>query len=230
MAEYADLASIVEHTLLGRALTDADIAAGCDLAVRYGVAAVTVRPCDIDVAVRMLGGSSVAPGSVCGYPYGDQNTGTKLYEARDLLRRGAKEIDVALNVSKILGRQFPHIETELLQMAESCHKENALLKVTFDNEFLSDELRTIVSRVCYRAEADWLTTDIAWVGSMTGFIREEMGLIAAGVQTLDEALSAVAAGCGRIRTANTAAILDEWKVRLASQTVVNSTVNETFQA
>jgi deoxyribose-phosphate aldolase len=209
------LTALIEHSLLARDLTDTDIADGCALAKGYGVAAVVVRPCDIDVAVRLLAGSSVVAGSVCGYPYGDQNTGTKLYEARDLLRRGAKEIDVALNVSKILGRQFSHIETELLQMAESCHKEGAVLKAIFDNAYLTDELRTIASRICYRAEVDFLVTDIGAVGSMTTHVREDMGLKAAGVGTLDDALRAMEAGCTRIGTSHTAAILGEWKARLA---------------
>jgi deoxyribose-phosphate aldolase len=222
-AKYEDLAGLIEHTLLSRDATDTDIAEGCALAKRYGVATVIVRPCDIDVAVRLLADSPVVPGSVCGYPYGDQNTGTKLYEARDLLRRGAKEIDVALNVSKIIGRQFPHIETELLQMAESCHKEGAVLKVIFDNAYLTDELRTITSRICYRAEVDFLSTDVAALSSMTSHMREEMGLKASGVETLDAALSALEAGCTRIGTSHTAAILDEWKARLA-------TANETVSA
>lgn len=221
-AQNIDLAKLIDHSLLGRDVTDAHVADGCALAKKYGVAAVIVRPCDIDVAVRMLEGSSVAPGSVCSFPYGDQNTGTKLYEARDLLRRGAREIDVALNVSKIIGRQFPHIETELLQMAESCHKEGAVLKVIIDNAYLTDELRTIVSRICYRTEVDWLSTDAAWVSSMTPHIREDMGLKATGIETLDAALSAMEAGCGRIGTSHTAVILDEWKARLEK---VNETVS-----
>jgi deoxyribose-phosphate aldolase len=231
---YEDLARLIDHSLLERDLTDTHIAEGCALAKRYGVQAVIVRPCDIDIAVRLLADSGVAAGSVCGFPFGDQNTGTKLYEARDLLRRGAKEIDVALNVSKLLGRQFPHIETELLQMAESCHKEGALLKVVFENAYLTDELRTIACRICSRVEADFVSTATGFgpggyvaadVKVMLANSHEETGIKATGgVDTLDVVLDACAAGCTRIGTAKTAVILDEWKARLAAASQQTQTV------
>src|SRR5437764_972290 len=106
LTTYESLAKLIDHSLVRPELTEEQVGAGCELARRYDVASVTVRPCDIDVAVRILEGSGVAAGSVSGFPHGDQNTGTKLYETRDLLRRGAKEIDMVINISKLLSRQF----------------------------------------------------------------------------------------------------------------------------
>src|SRR5207248_4471667 len=103
-------------------LTGEQVVEGLEMAKRYGIACVSVRPCDIDLAVRTLQGSPVKPGSVAGFPHGSQNTATKLYETRDLLRRGAREIDMVIAISKLLSREFQHVQTELIQMAESCHK------------------------------------------------------------------------------------------------------------
>jgi len=88
---------MIDHSLVRPELTEGDIVEGCRLAKSYHVASVSVRPSDVDAAVRELQGSDVAVGSVAGFPHGSSTTGTKLYEARDLLRRGAKEIDMVLN-------------------------------------------------------------------------------------------------------------------------------------
>ena len=97
------------------------------------MASAIVRACDVDLGVRQLAGqcrplrhasSAIRTAS--------PNTATKLYETRDLLRRGAKEIGVTIAVSKLLSREFQYVQTELLQLAEICHKESALLSVVFE--------------------------------------------------------------------------------------------------
>src|SRR5581483_9919578 len=115
---------ILDYPLLAPELSDEAVVSGIQTAKRYGLASVTVRPCDIDLAVRTLEGSPVIPAAACGYPHGSHNTATKLFEARDLLRRGAKEIAAVIGTSRLLSREFQHVQTELLQLAESCHRES----------------------------------------------------------------------------------------------------------
>ena len=89
--------------------------------------ALIVRPSDVDNALRWLGPGSLIVGSTAGYPDGSTTTGAKLYEGRDLLRRGAREIEMVVNVGKLVSRQFQYVEMELLQMAKSCHESGAPL-------------------------------------------------------------------------------------------------------
>jgi deoxyribose-phosphate aldolase len=218
---------MIGHSLVRPDLTDEQVVAGIELAKARRVGFVSVRPCDLDLALRSLAGSSVQAGSVCGFPHGSANTAAKLYEARDLLRRGAREIDVVLTVSKLLSREFQHVQTELLQMAESCHKEGARLTVTLENGYLTDELKIIACLCAERAEADFVKTStgfgpVHWtpadVQLMRKHVPEEVGVEAEGVNTLDQALEARGLGCVRIRTEATAAILDEWTARAAAVT------------
>lgn len=217
------LAKMLDHTLLRPELTEQQVGAGCELAKRYQVASVTVRPCDVDVAVRILDGSGVAVGSVSGFPHGDQNTGTKLYETRDLLRRGAKEIDAVVNTSKLLSRQFQYVEMELLQMAEACHKAGAILKVILESALLTDEAKIVACRICARTEADFVVdatgfgpaSDVeANLKLLRANLPDEIAVKSAASE-LDRALDAHQLGCARLATSATAAILDAWKVRLA---------------
>lgn len=233
-ATYEDLASMIDHSLLRPELTDAQVIEGCKLAVRYGVATAMVRPCDIETAARVLGGSAVKVGSVAGFPHGSQTTAVKLYECRDALRRGAREIDVVINVARLLSRQFQSVETELVQMAEACHQEGALLKVIFENAFLTDELKIVACRLCARAGADFAKTSTGFGPSgytledlrlMRRHLPERIGIKAAGgVRTLAQLEEVRAAGCTRIGATATAAILDAWKAELERRKQAGSTV------
>jgi deoxyribose-phosphate aldolase len=222
-ATYDDLARLLDHALVRPELTGDQVVEGLQLARRYGIACALVRPCDIDLAVRTLQGSAVRPASVCAFPHGTQNTATKLYEARDLLRRGAKEIDMVVGIPKLLSREFQYVQAELLQMAELCHKEGALLKVILETGYLTDELKIIACRCCERAEVDFVETSTGFgpagaalddVRLLRKHVPEEVGVKTAG-DTVDQVLAALEAGASRIGATAIAAILEEWKVRIA---------------
>jgi deoxyribose-phosphate aldolase len=224
-ATYEALAKMIDHTLLRPDLTDDQVRRGCLLAREYDVATITVRPSDVDQAVRHMRDSAVKVGSVVSFPHGDSVTGTKLHEARDLIRRGAKEIDMAINIGKLRSRQFPYIETELLQMSRACHEEGVTLKVFLETAVLDEELKIVACKIAKRTEVDF-------VGTSTGFAPgghtvDDIRLMAwkchpnvrvkasGGVRTLEQALDAYQAGADRLGTAATEAILDAWKTRLA---------------
>lgn len=228
LSSYEDLAKMIDHSLVRPELTEEQIVDGCELARRYQVASVSVRPCDVDVAVRLLSGSGVAVGSVAGFPHGSTTTAAKLYELRDLLRRGAKEIDMVINIGKLLSRQWQFIETELLQAADSCHQAGGLLKVIFENAYLTDELKIVACRISAKTGVDFIKTSTGFAAS--GYTLEDLRLMrkhapervgikaAGGVRSLEKAIEVHAAGCSRIGATQTAAILDEWKQQLQMRT------------
>ncbi len=224
LSSYEDLARMIDHSVLEPDLTNTQVATALEMAKSRGIACVSVRPCDIDLAVRMLEGSGVRPGSVSGFPHGSQTTSTKLYETRDLIRRGAREIDMVIGISQLLSREFQHVQTELQQMAESCHKEGAILKVILETAYLTDELKIIACRCCERAEVDFVKTSTGFapagytlrdVELLRKYLPEEIGVKAAGgIRSVEQVLELHAAGCSRIGTTSTAVILEQWKSRL----------------
>ena len=227
LTTYRDFAQMVEHTLVRHDLTEDEVAQGCHLAKEYGVAAVAVRPCDVELAARVLGGSGVQVAGIAGFPHGSSTTAAKLYEGRDLLRRGAKEINFVVNIGKMLSRQFQHVETEILQMAESCHQEGAILKVVCECAYLADDLKIILSKILKRTQADFADTSTCY--GPGGYRLQDVQLLkrvlgdtvkikaSGGVRTLEKALEAYEAGCDRFGATFTAPILEEWKRRLAAQ-------------
>lgn len=224
LTRYEDLARMVDHSLVRPELSEEQISEGCAIARQYQVAAVIVRPIDMDFAVRMMEGSGVAVGGVAGFPHGSSTTATKLYETRDMLRRGAKEIDAVINIAKLRSRQFQHVETELQQIADACRENGAILKVIFENAYLADDLKIIACRICGRVRADFIRTSTGF--APTGYTLEDLRLIrghtnpsvqlkaSGGIRTLENALEVYAAGCARFDATATVAILDAWKLRL----------------
>ncbi len=225
LTTYQALAKMIDHSLLRPELTDAQVREGCRIAREYNTANVTVRPADVDVAVREMQGSGVPVGSVAGFPHGSSSIPVKLYEARDLVARGAEEIDMVLNIGQLLSRNFRYIESELAQMAEACHESGAILKVIFENAYLTDELKIVACRIATSTRCDFVKTSTGFAPS--GATIEDLRLMrehagpevqvkaAGGVRTLDKALEVHAAGCTRFGATATAALLEDWKKRLA---------------
>jgi deoxyribose-phosphate aldolase len=134
---------------------------------------------------------------------------------------------MVLNIGKLISRQFQYVETEILQISQTCHESGALLKVIFENAYLTEDLKIIACKICKRAEADFVKTSTGFAPS--GATREDLILMkrvvkdvcrvkaAGGVRTLDQALEVYDLGCDRFGATQTAAILDAWKARLAEQ-------------
>ncbi len=228
LTTYESLAGMIDHAMLSPHLTEDDVRDGLSMAAAYRVATVTVRPADVDIAIRSLRGLSVAVASVAGFPHGSSNTATKLYEVRDLIRRGCREIDISMNTGKLRSRQFAYLETELLQAAKACHEEGAKLKVIIETAFLDLELKLVACKLVKRTESDFAVTSSGFgpggakvedVKIMADKLRFRAGVKAAqGIDTLDMALALYQAGADRLGTPRTQAILDAWSQRLEAAT------------
>lgn len=217
---YESLASILNQTLLDPALTNAQVVEAIGTAKRDRVGMVTVRACDTDLAARLLEGSGVAVGAIVGYPYGFANTAVKLYEARDLLRRGVREIGVVLGASKLLSREFQHLQMELNQLVEMCRAESARLMVCWQSALLTRELKVIACTCCERADVPFVgMDDISDLELLRKHLPDETGIQAQGAADLEEALKLQELGVARIATASSAVLLEAWKARIAPPTV-----------
>ncbi len=191
--------SFLDYNLLQPEWSEGQVIDACENAAKLGIECVIVRPCDVDAAVR----TGVRVGSVCGWPFGDQTTGVKLYEARDLLRRGAKEIDFVLNPSRLLSRQFQYIEMELLQAVEACHKEHAKIKIVFPSGVLNYETKLVGARICSRVGPDFaVVASEADVTALRPHFAEDIGLKYAMVSSRAELEKLYAAGCTRFGCEN----------------------------
>jgi len=199
-------------------LSEEDVSRGCNAAKKYGVATVVIRPSDVDLVARWLPGSALNLSAITGTPHGYSTTAAKLYEARDLLRRGVHQLDTVMNTGKLLSRQFQYLETELQQMADSCHQSGAVLAVNIESEFLNEELKILACRIARRAGVDYIgTNDLADVPFLRTHSRDRLKIKScAPMPDLATALAFRDAGCARIQMTDPAPVLEAWKAQVAA--------------
>jgi len=224
---YEDIAGMIEHAVLRPESSEEEVHIGCEIARQYRVAVVTVRPSDVEQAARWMEGSGVAIGSVVSYPQGYATTSVKLYETRDLVRRGAREIDTVINLGKMISREFQYAEMELQQMAEACHESGAILKVALETGYLSEDLKTIACKIVKRAGVDYARNGTPFgpspysldeVRLMVRLCGEHVKIKASGgVRTLADVIALRQAGAARVGSISTVAILEAWKAELAAR-------------
>jgi len=220
---YEQLAKTIDHSLLKPELTEADITAGCQLAARYHVASVCVKPSFVPLAVELLKGSDVAVGTVLGFPHGGSTTAVKVFEAENAMDNGAVELDMVVNIGELRSGNREYVLGDIRAVVKAAHKRGALVKVIMENAYLTDEEKVLGCQLAELAGADFVKTSTGFAPGgatiedlklMRATVGEHVQVKAAGgVRTLDALLAVIDAGCTRSGATATAAILDEFKQR-----------------
>lgn len=220
---YEEIAQMIDHSILRPHQGEAETREGCDLAKRYGVISVCVKPCYVALAAECLAGSPVRVGTVVGFPHGSHTTATKSFEADEGCRLGAQELDMVVNVAAVLGGNWSEVEHDIAAVLEVARRHNALLKVIFENCYLEDRHKVALCEICGRVGVDFVKTSTGF--GTGGATEDDVRLMrahspphvqvkaAGGVRTLDAAIRMRELGCTRIGATATAAILDELRTR-----------------
>jgi deoxyribose-phosphate aldolase len=227
-----DIAKTIDHSLLRPELDDAFVEDGCRLAARYDVASVCVRPVDVRRAKALLDGTDVAVGTTIGFPHGNHATETKVFEAKRALADGATELDMVLQVGALKSGRDADVEADIRAVVEAAHAAGAIVKVIFENAYLTDDEKI---RACHLTEAaggDFVKTSTGFAAS--GATHDDLRLMrantsphigvkaAGGVRTLDALLAVMDLGVTRIGATATATIIDDFRARKAGRVPVGA--------
>ena len=224
----AQLAKVIDHSLLLPELTVEEAIAGCQTAKKYGCASVCIKPCYIELAVNELIGTDVIVGTVVGFPHGNSTTATKVFEAKDAIMRGATELDLVLNIGELCSGHDDLVREEIRQVVEAA-RGKAIVKVILENAYLTDEQKRTACRLCDEAGAHFVKTSTGFgfvrgsdgKFSYTGATAHDLKLMrehsapsvkvkaAGGVRTLAVLLEYKELGISRCGATATAAMLDE---------------------
>jgi len=227
------LAQMIDHSLLHPTLTDKNIVAGCELAKSYGVATACVKPYAVPLSRQVLGNSGVGVCAVVAFPHGNSTTTIKVEETREAVSSGANEIDVVINIGKVVGGDWSYVATEIGAINDIAVAGNALVKVIFENDYLEDHHILKLCEIC-------AANNVAFVKTSTGygFVKQANGMYsyagatdhhlrlmrthspasvgvkaAGGVRSLDDLLRVWQLGVTRIGATATEDILEEAKRR-----------------
>ncbi|KAI2465363.1 deoxyribose-phosphate aldolase [Annulohypoxylon bovei var. microspora] len=223
------IAKLIDHSLLHPTMTDKEILAGLEIAKKYKVASACVKPYCVPVAKDVLDGSGVLICAVIGFPHGNSTTAIKVLEAEEAVKAGAQEIDMVVNVGKVLGGDWEYVRNEIQSINETVVKRGGILKVIFENDYLQDEEIVHLCKICTALSVAFVKTSTGF-----GFVKQPGGLYsykgatlphlqlmkanvgptvqikaAGGVRTLSEVLAVVSLGVTRIGATATAAIMEE---------------------
>jgi len=230
---YRDLSKMIDHSLLHPTMTDEQIADGCRLARAYDVATACVKPYSVIQAREILESSDVAVCPVIGFPHGNSTTSIKVAEAVAAARDGGSEIDMVVNVGKVLGGQWDYVRQEIAEINASVVGEKAILKVIFENDYLEESHIVRLCEICSQIGVAFVKTSTGY-----GFVKQPDGSYnykgateahlklmrkhcppsvqikaAGGVRSLDDLLKVRSWGVSRIGATATKQILDDARRR-----------------
>ena len=230
-----DIAKTLDHSTLQPFLTEADIRKGCDIALQYDTATVCARPGDMPLVVKLLSGSDVKPCTVIGFPHGAHHTSVKVFEAERALDDGCQELDMVLNIGRMLHGEEAYVQDEIAALAKAANARNALLKAILETCYLNDEQKKIACRLSEAAGADFVKTStgygssgatVADVRLMRTAVSEKVSVKASGgIRTLDMVLACRNAGAARCGVSATVKIMEEAKERQANGTLTETPLN-----
>jgi deoxyribose-phosphate aldolase len=241
-----ELAKMIDHSLLHPTMTDADLQKGCEIASRYRVASVCIKPYAVASAVEWLQDSEVLVGTVVGFPHGNSSVGVKVAETLQACRDGAREVDMVVNIGKVLQHDWAYVREEITTLTQAAHANGAIIKVIFENDYLPDDSPKIqLCEICSEAEVDFVKTSTGYGFvkgddsrySYLGATEHDLKLMrhhsaasvqvkaAGGVRTLDDLLKVREWGATRVGATATETILNEAKQRYTNDYTEGSTTD-----
>jgi deoxyribose-phosphate aldolase len=227
------LAKMIDHSLLHPTMTDQALTAGCELARKYDVATACIKPYAVKLAKSILDGSDVGVCAVVAFPHGNSTTAIKVLEAQETVAAGASEIDMVVNIGKVLGGDWNYVSDEIEAVNALVVRGGAILKVIFENDYLEDAHIVRLCEICSEHAVAFVKTSTGY-----GFVKQPNGFYSyagatdhalrlmrahsapavqikasGGVRTLDDLLRVRGLGVTRIGATATREILEEAKTR-----------------
>ncbi|MCD4710945.1 MAG: deoxyribose-phosphate aldolase [Bacteroidales bacterium] len=223
-----EIAKMIDHSLLHPTMDDQTLRDGIELARKYNVASVCIKPYAVKMAADMLQGSEVMVCTVIGFPHGNSRVDVKVYETERAIDDGAVEIDMVVNTGKVLSEDWDYVTNEIAAIVAVTKKHGAAVKVIFENDFLPEEKHKIrLCEICSKLKVEFVKTSTGY-----GFVKQPDGSYgykgatgddlvlmrkhsdpavevkaAGGIRTLEDTLKVRELGVTRIGATATEAIL-----------------------
>jgi deoxyribose-phosphate aldolase len=218
--QAAEVARLIDHTLLKPDATGADIEQLCREARGHNFFSVCVNPCHVQRARSLLTGSPVVVCTVAGFPLGASATETKVYETRFAIRDGAREIDMVINIGALKQGDHDIVYSDISTVVHACREAHVLCKVILETCLLTDLEKERACNICVRAGAAFVKTStgfsqagatVADVALMSRLVKPHgLGVKASGgIRSLADLQNMIAAGATRIGTSSGVRILQE---------------------
>lgn len=242
--DIAAIAGMIDHSILQPTTTDKDLEEGCKIAIQYKTASVCIKPYWVKRTVELLAGSGIPTCTVIGFPHGSQTIETKVFETREACINGAKEIDMVVNIGKVVQGDWDYVTDEIKRINAETVSHGAILKVIFENDYLVDAQKIKLCQICSQIPVAFVKTSTGYgytkgddgkfstKGATLADCKLMLDHVAPGVQvkaaggirSLDELIKMKDIGVTRIGATATAMIVEEARKRMGlSSGEINTT-------
>jgi deoxyribose-phosphate aldolase len=228
-----EIAKMIDHSLLHPTMTDEDLEKGVQQAIYYKTASVCIKPYAVPQCAAWLKGTGVLVCTVIGFPHGSHTTVIKVAETKLACEQGCDEIDMVVNIGKVLSGDWTYVADEIRAINDECLKHGAILKVIFENDYLKDEHKIRLCQICSEIPVAFVKTSTGYgyvkgddgKFSTKGATLEDVALMlkhvapgvqvkaAGGVRSLEELIKMKELGVTRIGATATAVIVEEARKR-----------------
>ncbi len=212
----AELAAMIDHTVLDPGATASDVHTLCSEANEFGVVAVCVSPSMLPLGDGWLD-DWIRTACVVGFPSGAHHAAIKAAEASQARADGADELDMVINLGFAKAGEWSRVRAEI-EVVRDAVPQPAVLKVIIESALLDDDGIVSACRAAVDGGADFVKTStgfhpsggasVAAVRLMRETVGPEIGVKASGgIRTAEIALAMVAAGASRLGSSSTAKVL-----------------------
>lgn len=151
-----NIAKYIDHTVLKATTTSKEVEKLCLEAKEYGFYSVCINGCFVKECKELLKDSDVKIAAVVGFPLGAMTKTAKVFEAREAIANGANEIDMVINVGKLIEGDSKYVEDEIREIKEAIGKN--VLKVIIETCYLNEEQKMLACELSLNANADFVKT------------------------------------------------------------------------
>ena len=217
-----NLSRYIDHTLLKADATENEVIKLCNEAKEYDFFSVCINPGFVELAAKELRESNVAVCTVIGFPLGASTPETKAFETRDAIQKGAAEVDMVINISKLKDKKDEEVLKDIKAVVDAADKK-ALVKLIIETCLLTDEEKERACKLAKDAGADFVKTSTGFstggatkedIALMRKTVGTEMGVKASGgVRTYEDAVTMIESGATRIGASASIAIVTASKAQ-----------------
>jgi deoxyribose-phosphate aldolase len=226
LASPKSLAAVLDHTLLRPDATRSQVIQLCKEAAEHQFACAMVNPTWVATAVRALAGTGVPVGVLVGFPLGANLSSSKRDETVRVLKLGAHDVDMVLNIGLLKSGEpadFEAVKQDIRGVVELAHASGAIVKVILETCLLTFEEKLRAAELALAAGADFLKTSTGF--SSGGATKDDVALLhgsagnlagvkaSGGIRSLADASAMLHAGASRIGASASVRILAELEGR-----------------
>ncbi len=149
---YTQVAKMIDHSLLNPTMDVETLEQGIQIALAYDAASVCIMPYYLRRCADLLAGSAIKASTTIGFPHGGHTTTLKIAEAEQALADGGEELDMVVNISKVLSEDWAYVRAEVKAIVDLAHAAGQKVKVIFENCFLQDAHKIRLCEICGEAD------------------------------------------------------------------------------